>query len=84
MDVRSLSNREELIDVLDALSSLDGTVRILYLEAKYDTILRRYKESRRRHPMEEPGGSVRDEDSIKACNEFGIAMVFTGVRHFKH
>lgn len=32
----------------------------------------------------QPGGSVRDEDSIKACNEAGIAMVFTGVRHFKH
>jgi phosphoribosylaminoimidazolecarboxamide formyltransferase/IMP cyclohydrolase len=32
----------------------------------------------------QPGGSVRDEDSIRACNEFGIAMVFTGVRHFKH
>lgn len=32
----------------------------------------------------QPGGSVRDEDSIKACNELGISMVFTGVRHFKH
>jgi phosphoribosylaminoimidazolecarboxamide formyltransferase/IMP cyclohydrolase len=32
----------------------------------------------------QPGGSVRDEDSIKACNEAGIAMVFTGTRHFKH
>ena len=32
----------------------------------------------------QPGGSVRDEDSIKACNEAGIAMVFTGMRHFKH
>lgn len=32
----------------------------------------------------QPGGSKRDEDSIKACNEKGIAMVFTGVRHFKH
>lgn len=32
----------------------------------------------------QPGGSVRDEDSIKACNELGIAMIFTGVRHFKH
>jgi len=32
----------------------------------------------------QPGGSVRDEDSIKKANEFGIAMVFTGVRHFKH
>ncbi len=32
----------------------------------------------------QPGGSVRDEDSIKACDEYGIAMVFTGTRHFKH
>ena len=32
----------------------------------------------------QPGGSVRDEDSIKACDEYGIAMVFTGMRHFKH
>ncbi len=32
----------------------------------------------------QPGGSVRDEDSIKKCNELGIAMVFTGERHFKH
>ena len=32
----------------------------------------------------QPGGSVRDEDSIKKCDELGIAMVFTGERHFKH
>ncbi|WCK56708.1 bifunctional phosphoribosylaminoimidazolecarboxamide formyltransferase/IMP cyclohydrolase [Aneurinibacillus sp. Ricciae_BoGa-3] len=32
----------------------------------------------------QPGGSIRDEDSIKVANEHGIAMVFTGVRHFKH
>lgn len=32
----------------------------------------------------QPGGSVRDEDSIKKCNEYGIAMVFTGMRHFRH
>ena len=32
----------------------------------------------------QPGGSVRDEESIEACNEHGIAMVFTGVRHFRH
>lgn len=32
----------------------------------------------------QPGGSIRDEESIKAANEHGIAMVFTGVRHFKH
>ena len=32
----------------------------------------------------QPGGSIRDEDSIKACNEKGIPMIFTGMRHFKH
>lgn len=32
----------------------------------------------------QPGGSVRDQDSIDSCNQFGISMVFTGFRHFKH
>ena len=32
----------------------------------------------------QPGGSVRDEDSVKACNELGVSMVFTGRRHFRH
>ncbi len=32
----------------------------------------------------EPGGSIRDEEVIEACNEFGMAMLFTGRRHFKH
>jgi len=32
----------------------------------------------------QPGGSIRDEDSIKAANELGLVMVFTGVRHFLH
>ncbi|MEG0788646.1 MAG: bifunctional phosphoribosylaminoimidazolecarboxamide formyltransferase/IMP cyclohydrolase [Alistipes sp.] len=32
----------------------------------------------------QPGGSVRDEDSIRMANEKGIAMIFTGMRHFKH
>ncbi|HVJ86588.1 MAG TPA: bifunctional phosphoribosylaminoimidazolecarboxamide formyltransferase/IMP cyclohydrolase [Caulifigura sp.] len=32
----------------------------------------------------QPGGSVRDEEVIAACNELGLAMIFTGRRHFKH
>ncbi len=32
----------------------------------------------------QPGGSIRDQESIDACNRYGIAMVFTGTRHFKH
>ena len=31
-----------------------------------------------------PGGSVRDEDSIRVADENNIAMVMTGIRHFKH
>ena len=34
--------------------------------------------------MVQPGGSMRDADSIPACDEHGLAMVFTGVRHFRH
>lgn len=32
----------------------------------------------------QPGGSIKDDTSIEACNEHGISMVFTGMRHFKH
>ena len=32
----------------------------------------------------QPGGSIRDQDVIDACNQFGIAMAFTGERHFRH
>ena len=32
----------------------------------------------------QPGGSVNDAEAIEACNRYGIAMVFTNVRHFKH
>ena len=32
----------------------------------------------------QPGGSVNDKDIIRAANDAGISMVFTGTRHFKH
>lgn len=32
----------------------------------------------------QPGGSVRDQDAIDCCDRYGVAMVFTGVRHFRH
>ncbi|HTQ05675.1 MAG TPA: bifunctional phosphoribosylaminoimidazolecarboxamide formyltransferase/IMP cyclohydrolase [Polyangiaceae bacterium] len=34
--------------------------------------------------MAQPGGSKKDEDVIRAADEYGIAMIFTGVRHFRH
>ncbi|MDP9052449.1 MAG: bifunctional phosphoribosylaminoimidazolecarboxamide formyltransferase/IMP cyclohydrolase, partial [Acidobacteriota bacterium] len=32
----------------------------------------------------QPGGSVRDAEVIEAANRLGVAMVFTGIRHFRH
>ena len=32
----------------------------------------------------QPGGSIRDEEVIEAANQRGLAMVFTGIRHFRH
>ena len=32
----------------------------------------------------QPGGSIRDNEVIEACDEYGIAMAFTGRRHFRH
>ena len=32
----------------------------------------------------QPGGSIRDKESIDACNEHEISMIFTGIRHFRH
>ncbi|MGP4072774.1 bifunctional phosphoribosylaminoimidazolecarboxamide formyltransferase/IMP cyclohydrolase [Piscibacillus sp. B03] len=54
----------------DAFFPMDDTV-----EAAYQAGVR---------AIIQPGGSKRDQDSIDKCNEYGIAMVFTGVRHFKH
>ncbi|KAL6513779.1 hypothetical protein OROMI_034538 [Orobanche minor] len=32
----------------------------------------------------EPGGSIRDDDAIDCCNKYGVSLVFTNVRHFRH
>jgi phosphoribosylaminoimidazolecarboxamide formyltransferase/IMP cyclohydrolase len=32
----------------------------------------------------QPGGSIKDKDSIEYCNANGVSMIFTGTRHFKH
>ena len=32
----------------------------------------------------QPGGSIRDQETVDYCNKNGIAMVTTGIRHFKH
>ena len=50
-DVRTADSFNELFDVLDKLKAMDGVCRMLFLEASPDTIIKRYKETRRRHPL---------------------------------
>ncbi len=47
-----------------------------------DTVDRAFESGLRR--IVQPGGSMKDAESIAACDEHGISMAFTGVRHFKH
>ena len=50
-DVRTASSFTELFHVLDQLKTMDGACRMLFLEASPETIIKRYKETRRRHPL---------------------------------
>ena len=50
-DVRTANNFDELFGVLDQLKRMDGVCHMLFLEASPETIIKRYKETRRRHPL---------------------------------
>ena len=50
-DVRTASSFDELFEVLDTLKAMDGVCRMLFLEASPEVIIKRYKETRRRHPL---------------------------------
>jgi phosphoribosylaminoimidazolecarboxamide formyltransferase/IMP cyclohydrolase len=65
-----LSEAKDLVLASDAFFPFDDCVT---LAAEYGV-----------KAIVQPGGSIRDEDSIKRCDELGIAMLFTGERHFKH
>lgn len=59
-DVRARESFDELFRALGSLRELDCTFRILFIEAPVETIIRRYKETRRPHPLAGPGISVED------------------------
>lgn len=69
-EARSKGATEGLVLASDGFFPFDDTVT---LAAKYGIAA-----------IVQPGGSVRDEESIRKADELGIAMVFTGMRHFKH
>ena len=57
-DARERDGFGNLLSTIDELAALDCSVRILYMDADVRTLVRRYKESRRPHPLAEPGISV--------------------------
>ena len=59
-DVREKSGFSHLLPTVDSLRALDCRCRILYMDADVPTLIRRYKESRRPHPLYEAGSSLED------------------------
>ena len=59
-DVRARESFEVLFKALEELRELNCTFRILFIEAPVPAIVRRYKETRRRHPLAEPGVTIQD------------------------
>jgi UPF0042 nucleotide-binding protein len=57
-DVRERANFDELFKALDSLWEMELDYRILFVEADVPTIVQRYKETRRRHPLAPEGGSI--------------------------
>jgi UPF0042 nucleotide-binding protein len=66
-DIRERASFNELFEVLDGLWELGCDYRILFMEADIPTIVKRYKETRRRHPLATPGVSIEQgiENEIK-------------------
>ncbi len=59
-DVRTAESFNELFDVLDKLKGMEGVCRMLFLEASPGAIIKRYKETRRRHPLEKEADSLEE------------------------
>ena len=59
-DVRTASSFAELFDVLDKLRAMEGACRMLFLEAEPEVIIKRYKETRRRHPLADQTDSLEE------------------------
>ena len=71
-DVRTGSSPGELFDVLDQLRVMESSCRMLFLDASPETIIKRYKETRRRHPLSGQAGSL--EDAVRRERE-GMDLV---------
>jgi len=59
-DIRALENTQELFKTFDEMRELGCVLTILYIEAETETIIRRYKETRRRHPLDALGSNLEE------------------------
>ena len=65
-DVRTASTFDELFEVLDQLKRMPGVCHMLFLEASPETIIKRYKETRRRHPLADKAESLTEAVKLEA------------------
>ena len=82
-DVRARESFDALFAALEELRELDCTFRILFIEAPVDTIVRRYKETRRRHPLSGPGLTIeeavrRETELLRPVRERADYIIDTG------
>jgi len=59
-DIRALENVNELFSIFDEMRGLGCTLTLLFVEAETETIIRRYKETRRRHPLDAAGSNLAE------------------------
>ena len=81
-DVRAHESFEQLFHALDSLRALDCTFRILFLEAPESTLVRRYKETRRRHPLMADGMTIeqamhREQELLRPLREHADFVIDT-------
>ena len=82
--IDNLSNSSA--DVVDNIEKVSG-IRPAFEKldcldyAGLDAVFAKYKGIK---AIIQPGGSVRDQESIEAADKYGLTMIFTGVRHFRH
>ena len=67
-DVRAGESSDQLFSALEGVRVLDCTFRILFIEAPVPAIVRRYKETRRRHPLDQPGRTIQEA----VCREIAL------------
>lgn len=59
-DVRALKDTDELFQTFDVMEEMGCTLKLIFIETEPETIIRRYKETRRRHPLDPSGTNVKD------------------------